>query len=467
MDHDVFGILRLEMGKIERPYGLDGLGQSDVDVCPTGGAAKLATKTTQRAQSSRSIESLSLAVIAEAHAFNLPTVGLHVNSPRCCADRPTGWALYTTLQVASANHSDTPGYLQACARVSDIRIVSTWSYLRRMFGSAAQSTESASRTAVLERLEPPAATGSGRSVEKAGSRETHGPVDTGTLEDEVHRAIDTLRTEVSQEQQTPDFVALLDALAGNLSGQLRQLPSAAQHALAACGDPDVPVPALVPLFERDPILAKALLERANSVYYNPAGAPCVSLLPAIVRQGRRSAHNVILEQVMGGMVCRPGRAWEGTVNRIWSHMVRTGPIARAVAPAFGVDVEQAFALGLLHDVGKLVVFDTLAAQRNARHSDLLIPHPALKRTLRLLHEPLGGLCALKWELGEEAARAISTHHREPLPDPPDPLAEVIWLAERIDLVTQKALPIDLGVLWVQGSLQGDRADAEARLLDRP
>lgn len=337
--------------------------------------------------------------------------------------------------------------------------MSTWSYLRRLFGSDAAPASASSSAAVLER---PVARRERIEREGAPVAPPDEPIDE-FLERELGLAIEMLRTELPDALLTPDLQDLLDRICGDLSGQLRQLPSAAQQALSACDDPDVPTQALVPLFERDPILAKALLERANSAYYSRGGPPCLSLGPAIVRQGRRSAHNVILQQAMSGLVCRPGPMWNVMVSRIWSHMVRTGPIARAVAPAFQVDPEQAFALALLHDVGKLVVFDTLAAQRAATHTDGKILPVAMKRTLRSLHEPLGGLCALKWDLGADAARAIGTHHREPLPAVRNPLAEVIWLAERIDLDAQKRLPINLVELWKQGALGGDPAEATALL----
>ena len=133
---------------------------------------------------------------------------------------------------------------------------------------------------------------------------------------------------------------------------------------------------------------------------------------------------------------------------------------------FGVEPEQAFALGLLHDVGKLAIFDRVATIRTSQRFELEITGPALSRALRLLHEPLGGQCALGWDLGDDAARAIAAHHRTSVqsvpsaPSAPDRLTEVIWLAERVDIATVRRQPIDLPALWRAGNLSGDPADAE-------
>src|SRR5262249_53576838 len=143
--------------------------------------------------------------------------------------------------------------------------------------------------------------------------------------------------------------------------------------------------------------------------------PCLVLADAITRQGRQSVHNVLLQQSLNGLIYSAGGPWHEMVNQVWSHMVRTGPIARAVAMVFDVEPEQAFALALLHDVGKLAVFDRLATLRTAHRGDLDVPKTAVSRALRMLHEPLGGLCALGWGFGDKAANAIATHHRDPMP----------------------------------------------------
>lgn len=274
---------------------------------------------------------------------------------------------------------------------------------------------------------------------------------------QLRLAVQTLRQELDPRDRSADLYQFLNRLPPDPSAQLRQLPSAAQRALQACDDERVATGDLVRYFEQDPTLAEALLTKANSAYYNPASQPCTSLEQALGRQGRVSAHAVILEKALNGLVCRPGGAWNLMVDRIWSHMVRTGPIARAVAPAFGADPEQAFVLGLLHDVGKLLIFDRLTAQRTEARGELSIPPMAISRTLRILHEPLGGLCALRWNLGDATALALATHHRTPAPDERDPLNEVIWLAERSDLDAQRSVPLELETLWEAGGLSGDLA----------
>lgn len=256
-------------------------------------------------------------------------------------------------------------------------------------------------------------------------------------------------------------MTLVGQLAGDPEGQMRRPPAAAQRTMAACNDENLAAERLVSILEQDPLLVQGVLARSNSAYYNRSGRPCLVLLEAITRLGRRSVQNVVLQQALGGLVFSPGGPWQQMVDQIWSHMVRTGPIARDLAPLFGVDPERAFALGLLHDVGKLGIFDRIARLRSANRSNLELSEPALARTLRILHEPLGGLCAIGWGFGEEAAAAIAAHHRDPPPAEGNTASEVIWLAERIDLAMQRREPLDLESMWQAGSLSADREVAQS------
>jgi putative nucleotidyltransferase with HDIG domain len=181
------------------------------------------------------------------------------------------------------------------------------------------------------------------------------------------------------------------------------------------------------------------------------------LTDAINRMGRSGVQGVVLQQSLAGMVSRPGGELDAMAQQVWNHMVRVAPLARQLASAFAVGAEQAFLLGLLHDVGKLVVFDRITEMRSSQRRALAIDRQVVARVLRSLHEPLGGLVIQQWGLDSEIARAVGSHHREPPPQSRDALGEVIFLAERVDLARERKEQFDLDALWTAGKLTGDRA----------
>ncbi|MCU0618361.1 MAG: HDOD domain-containing protein [Gemmatimonadaceae bacterium] len=282
---------------------------------------------------------------------------------------------------------------------------------------------------------------------------------------DVRRHLRTALTELERDldsgDRRGDAPALFDRLAKSGEKTVRQPPAAAQRALDMMRRPDVPIPDLVRLVEQDPSLAQALLRHANSALYASAsGGQVVSLADAIRRVGTQGLRSVVLASMVEGMLCRPGAAFDQMVRQVWEHMVRTAPVARGIAPAFGVVPDEAFTLGLLHDVGKLVLFDRIGTLRADLRRDLQLSAPLVTRMLRALHEPLGGAAALRWGLGKSAAEVIGAHHRRAEPLEPSAHAECIFVAERLDLALVRGQPVDLDGWWAGGRLRTVRELAE-------
>jgi HD-like signal output (HDOD) protein len=179
----------------------------------------------------------------------------------------------------------------------------------------------------------------------------------------VHDRVATAVASLSPAERDSDAPRLLDALIQPAASMIRQPPAAAQRALELTRDPNVGGAVIVKLIEGDPSLSQALLKFANSAYYATAARSNVSVHGAAQRVGASGVQNVVIGRMVEGLLCRPGSAYQPMVDLVWAHMVRTAPIARALATEFGLHPDAAFALGLLHHVGKLVIFDRLGTQR--------------------------------------------------------------------------------------------------------
>src|SRR5690606_29766849 len=97
-------------------------------------------------------------------------------------------------------------------------------------------------------------------------------------------------------------------------------------------------------------------------------------------------------------------------SMVWDHMGRVGSIARSIWPAFGVDADEAFAAGLLHDSGKLVLFDAASRLRVRHRRAMTLDADSVRVVLKALHEPLGALLVNAWGLPSHVVDAIGTHH---------------------------------------------------------
>lgn len=291
---------------------------------------------------------------------------------------------------------------------------------------------------------------------------------------EVNQRIAAVRETLSREDRGSDAPAFLDALSSGFDAVVRQPPLAAQRALSMTRDARASAAQLVALVETDPGLSQGLLRYANSAFYAGAGGRVVSLMNAVNRVGTSGIHNVVLRTMVDGLLCRPGGHFQSWVDMTWEHMVRTAPISRDLAKPFRVNPDEAYLLGLLHDVGKLVVFDRLGELRRQLRRDVRLPPAITSVLLRLLHESLGGLAALQWGLGAQVAHAIATHHRAPVPEMLDSRCELIYLAEHLDLwrmLPEAATePPPLADWWRDGALHAPREEVErlvASLAEEP
>jgi putative nucleotidyltransferase with HDIG domain len=267
----------------------------------------------------------------------------------------------------------------------------------------------------------------------------------------------------TREELQSDGPKIASHICSQDSNLVRQPPTAVQEALRVARNPMSSYGQVLELFERDPALAPALLKHANSAFYRREGPPIVSLHDAAHRVGMTGIDAVLTSAMVGGLLCKPGGAYDAYVQKVWSHMRCTAPLARQLAPAFGVDPEKAWVYALLHDVGKLIVFDHLSTLRQEWRREVKIPPSYFHQLLAHVHEPLGGLAVLKWNLGGEAARVVSEHHRHVSPPTHDPFAELIHVAEALDIAHANHREFDWEKVWTDGAIHTDRAAVE-RLL---
>ncbi len=279
----------------------------------------------------------------------------------------------------------------------------------------------------------------------------------------LRTALERLEAALDPMERRGDAPAFFERIAKSGEKTVRQPPAAAQRALELLRR-DVAISELVKLVEQDPVLAQSLLRFANSAA-NSTGARSTSLSESIRRVGTQGLRSVILSSMVEGTLCRTGTAYDGMVRQVWEHMVRTAPIARTLASGFGVVPDEAFTLALLHDVGKLVLFDRLGTMRAELRREVKMNVQVMPRLLSELHEILGGAAALRWGLGKAAVAVVSSHHRSANPLEPNLHSECVYVAERLDLAMLRGEPVNLVRWFEEGRLQASY-EAVAPLVER-
>lgn len=197
-------------------------------------------------------------------------------------------------------------------------------------------------------------------------------------------------------------------------GDVASLPSAAQKILALTDSVEAPVDELREAIQSDPVLVARLLRRLNSSYYALSNK-VADLKTAIALLGTREIRNLALTVFVSRFFETSGSYGTYKRENLWSHCVGVGAAARLVARVCGRGApEEAFISGLLHDLG-LILLDQSLQRHFYRVIDTIDPatptHIVETRILTFDHALLGGFVASKWNIPDQVVAAISYHHQ--------------------------------------------------------
>jgi HD-like signal output (HDOD) protein len=197
-------------------------------------------------------------------------------------------------------------------------------------------------------------------------------------------------------------------------GDVTTLPAAAQKVLRLTEDENIDSEKLREAIQGDPVLVARILRRLNSSYY-ALSHKVSDLKTAISLLGMREIRNLALTVFVSRFY--EGGAAYGTYKRenLWAHSVGVAVASRLVARVCGRSAcEEAYIAGLLHDLGLILLDQTL---RRHFHKvldslDEATPtHIAESRILTFDHALLGGFVARKWNFPDAVADAITFHHQ--------------------------------------------------------
>ena len=194
-----------------------------------------------------------------------------------------------------------------------------------------------------------------------------------------------------------------------------KLPEIAVEILRRAEATDDSAEEMAGLIHRDPFLAGRLLAAANSAMFRPRDRAITRLPEAIARLGRRQVRNIVLAAAMEQTVYR-GPHKEMLAEQ-WRASLGAAVGCRLVNALTRRDADQAFMLGLLHDVGKPVLVRCLDEVLDRQGLRTHVDYEELARPiLHLLHPRVGALIVTHWKLPRGLASVIAHHHDRAPPE---------------------------------------------------
>jgi HD-like signal output (HDOD) protein len=215
--------------------------------------------------------------------------------------------------------------------------------------------------------------------------------------------------------------------------ELMSLPDIYLRIEGVIQDPNSSARHIAAIISQDPNLSAKLLKIVNSVFYG-----FKQKIDTISRAVTIVGHNQIIDLVMGTSVMALFREIPSSLmnmNLFWEHSVACGTCARWIAGSRKFpNLESFFVAGLLHDLGKLIIFKNLpgpakAVLRQVRHSDCFY-YQTERDLIGFDHTQVGKALAEQWKLPAGLEQAIGSHH-PPWSLPLEAEAALIFVADNL------------------------------------
>ena len=225
------------------------------------------------------------------------------------------------------------------------------------------------------------------------------------------------------------------------AGTLPMLRNMMVEVFRIMADPDSSFSQLYDVVKYDLAVSSRIISIANSSYYN-RGTPVTSLERAMVIMGFKEVKRIIMCLVFMKQIMSPWRLSQDDMAAVWEHSLIVAHAAKTLGSNMGTaESEQAFAISIVHDLGKVVLYTYddryrgVAKEASVNTTDVC----ELERAeYGIDHQEIGHYMSIKWGFPADFSQAILTHHSPP--DGKAPVTDVVREADAFACGRESLLP---------------------------
>ncbi len=197
---------------------------------------------------------------------------------------------------------------------------------------------------------------------------------------------------------------------------LRLLPPAPRvvpELMRLLNKPDLDSSKIVTLISYDPALTANILRISNSAYF-AASMPICDLQEAVTRLGFQQVYQLVAAATGSRLLgsAQPGYGLEQ--GELWKHSIAAAVASQIIARKLGDNESLAFTTGLLHDIGKTILSNSLnAAYAKIVKETEVYGNSLLEVETKLFgvnHAEVGGQLLQHWKFPPNMVSAVWFHH---------------------------------------------------------
>ncbi|MGD2110346.1 MAG: HDOD domain-containing protein [Phycisphaerae bacterium] len=228
----------------------------------------------------------------------------------------------------------------------------------------------------------------------------------------------TVLTPIERPDLSVEARALENLLVSHFDGHNLTLPpllQVAERVRPKLADRDVDLGKIAAELGEDQVIAAAVLRMANSPLYRGLNK-ITALRPAVARLGTRALRTLLMhESLRAAMFYGKGASRELAVY-IWRQSLAGAYVMRSLSRFTRTDPENAFLVGLLHDIGNVIVLRIASEEQPRMHYE--IDFDTFNYLCYECHQEFGELVADAWSLPDDLKAIITDHHTDPDLDNP-------------------------------------------------
>jgi len=231
--------------------------------------------------------------------------------------------------------------------------------------------------------------------------------------------------------------AVLDTINRKIEKGDPSLPPAPKIAmkLRQMIDLNAEISEVVELLQQDLAVATKLIRASNSAYYRGV-KKSTNLTQATSRLGLDRTREVVMSICCRGYFATNHRPYKEMVETLWWHSLACAHTADWVAERLGWKVEEdTFSIGLLHDIGKLLMIQVAGELVQRKKGDQEVDLNELQAAMKTHHERLGAAILEKMGYPKAFAGIVKRHHRM---GDPETTPRALQIIQRADLLAKAA-----------------------------